>query len=101
MCFVMSGLFEETLKYLPIAYARRRGAAAQRKQRDRARIDYALAGTWSFGGIENTPVCACETGHETWAKLCLTVFERVVVGSMGHLLVAVLMALRTIGEKLS
>ena len=52
MCFGMSGLVEEMLKYLPIAHARRRGAAEQRKQRDRAYIDYALAGV-----LRSSPVC--------------------------------------------
>jgi RsiW-degrading membrane proteinase PrsW (M82 family) len=108
MCFGMTGLVEETLKYLPVAYARRRGTDAQRKRRDRAYIDYALAGALSFGKYENIGFlyAACKTGHESWAKLCLTVFERVIVGSTGHLLVAALTALRSIrrdyyGEKLS
>jgi RsiW-degrading membrane proteinase PrsW (M82 family) len=101
----MAGLVEETLKYLPIAYARRRDAA---QRRDRAYIDYALAGALSFGVIENIGFlyASCEKGHESWARLLLTVFERVVVGASGHLLVAALTALRAIrrdyyGEKLS
>ena len=106
--FGMAGLVEETLKYLPIAYARRRGTAEQRQRRNRAYIDYALAGALSFGVVENIGFlyAACEQGHETGPKLVLTLFERMVVGSLGHLLVASLTALRAIrrdyyGDRLS
>lgn len=94
----MAGLVEETLKYLPIYYARRRGVAEQRQQRNRAYIDYALAGALSFSVIENIGFiyASCEQGHETWPKLMLTLFERMVVGSLGHLLAASLTALRAI-----
>ena len=38
---------------------------------------------------------ACEKGHETWPKLMLTLLER-MAGSVGHLLIASLTALRAI-----
>jgi RsiW-degrading membrane proteinase PrsW (M82 family) len=99
LTFVAAGLGEETLKYLPIAYARRRGTAKQRKQCNRAYIDYALAGTLGFGLVENIGFihAACKPGHEeTWPKLMLTLFERVILGQIGHLSVAALTALRAI-----
>lgn len=106
--FGMAGLVEETLKYLPIVYAKGRGTEVERKWRDRAYLDYALAGALSFGVVENLGFlyAACEKGGESWGRLGLTVVERVVVGSTGHLLVAALTALRAIrrdyyGEKMS
>jgi RsiW-degrading membrane proteinase PrsW (M82 family) len=106
--FGMAGLLEETLKYLPIAYARRQGTDAQRKPRNRAYIDYALAGALSFGVVEKIafPYASCEKGNEAWPNLLRTVFERIVIGSTGHLLVACLTALCAIrrdyyGEQLS
>jgi hypothetical protein len=98
LTFVAAGLVEETLKYLAIIYARRRGTAKQRQQRNRAYIDYALAGALSFGVVESIGFlyAACEQGHETWPKLVLTLFERVVLGQLGHLSVASLTALRAI-----
>jgi PrsW family intramembrane metalloprotease len=98
LTFGMAGLVEETLKYLPIAYARRRGMAEQRQRRNRAYIDYALAGALSFGVVESIAFlyASCEKGHETWPKWVLTLFERMVVGSLGHLLVASSTALRAI-----
>ena len=96
LAFGMAGLIEETLKYLPIAYARRRAKAKGNQQRDRAYIDYALAGAMSFSVIENLGFLyvACQPGHEAWPKLMLTLLERVVVGSTGHILTAALTALR-------
>ena len=93
--YLVAGLVEETLKYLPIAYARRRGTAEQRQQRNRAYVDYAMAGALSFGMLESIGFlyAACEQGHETGARLAFTLAER-IVGSIGHLLVASITALR-------
>jgi len=96
MTFVGAGLVEETLKYLPVAYARRRRANTREHRRgDRSYIDYAVAGTLSFGLTEmiGFVYTACESGNEGGLKLVLTVFER-LVGQVGHLSVAVLTALR-------
>ena len=97
LSFLVAGLVEETLKYLPIAYARRRGTAEERKQRDRAYVDYAVAGALGFGVVESIGFlyAACEHGHETGSKVMFTLFER-VVGSIGHLLLASLTALRAL-----
>ncbi|TAQ86741.1 hypothetical protein B7494_g4947 [Chlorociboria aeruginascens] len=96
--FVAAGFAEETLKYLPIAYVRRRGTAKQRQQRNRAYIDYALAGALGFGLVEAIGFlyASCEQGHESWAQLVLIIFERVVIGQTAHLSVACLTALRAI-----
>jgi RsiW-degrading membrane proteinase PrsW (M82 family) len=106
--YVTAGFVEETLKYLPITYARRRGTPKQRQLRNRAYIDYALAGALSFSVVETIAFlyASCEKGHETWAKLVLTLFERIVLGQLGHLSVASLTALRAIrrdyyGDQLS
>lgn len=108
LTFVAAGLGEEILKYLPIAYARRRGTPEQRKPRNRAYIDYAMAGALSFGLVESIGFfyASCEQGNETWPRLALTVFERVILGQTGHLAVTALTALRAIrrdyyGEPLS
>jgi RsiW-degrading membrane proteinase PrsW (M82 family) len=108
LTFVAAGLIEETLKYLPIVYARHRGTTSERKQRSRAYIDYVLAGALSFSVVENIGFLyvSCEQGHETWPRLLLTLFERIVLGQTGHLLCASLTALRAIrrdyyGDQLS
>ena len=94
--FIGAGFLEETLKYLPIAYARRQSTVEDKEPRNRSYIDYALAGALSFGVVENIAFLysSCEKGRETWPKLMLTVFERVVLSSFGHLLVGSLTALR-------
>ena len=96
LTFPVAGLVEESLKYIPIAYARRRGTVEQRKQRNRAYIDYAVTSALSFGLVESIGFlyASCEQGHETWPKLMVTLFERIIVGSLGHLLAASLTALR-------
>lgn len=95
LSFLGASLVEESLKYLLIVYARRRVAAELRKRRDRAYVDYAVAGALGFGVVEAIGFiyAAVESGGETWLRLMFTLFER-VAGSIGHLLVAALMALR-------
>ena len=97
LSFLAASLGEETLKYVPIAYARRSGTPEQKKQRDRAYVDYAVSGALGFGVVEAIGFiyAACEQGRETWPRLMFTVFER-MVGSVGHLLIAALTALRAI-----
>jgi RsiW-degrading membrane proteinase PrsW (M82 family) len=96
--FIAAGLVEEALKCLPIVYARRRGTPKSRKPRDRAYIDYALAGALSFGVVEciGSIYGACIDGQKTLPKILLTLFERVVIGSFGHLLLGFSTALRAI-----
>ncbi|PMD42996.1 hypothetical protein L207DRAFT_509573 [Hyaloscypha variabilis F] len=96
LTFVAAGFGEEILKYAPIAYARRRGEREEKKRGSRAYVDYALAGALSFSLIENIGFlyAAVEKGGESWSRLAFSVFERVVVGGMGHLTMSVLTALR-------
>ncbi|KAF8851024.1 hypothetical protein BDZ45DRAFT_696256 [Acephala macrosclerotiorum] len=93
--FVAAGLVEETLKYLPIAFARRWGTPKERKQRDRAYIDYAIAGALSFSLVEAIGFfyASVENMNESRSRLMLTLFER-SVGQVGHLACAALTALR-------
>ena len=97
LSFFGASLVEESLKYLSIVYARRRAAPEGRKRRDRVYVDYAVAGALGFGVVEAIGFiyAAVESGGETWPRLMFTLFER-VVGSLGHLSVAALMALRAL-----
>ena len=96
--FTTAGLGEELLKFLPIIWARRSGTPEERKPRDRAYLDYAISAALSFGVVEGIGFLhtACVTGKETGAKLALSVVERLGLGSTGHVLMAVLTALRAI-----
>ena len=97
LSFFGASLVEESLKYVSIVYARRRGKAEGRKRGDRAYVDYAVAGALGFGVVEAIGFiyAAVEPGGETGSRLVLTLFER-LGGSFGHFLVAALMALRAI-----
>ncbi|KAH8666036.1 hypothetical protein BGZ60DRAFT_378472 [Tricladium varicosporioides] len=105
--YIGAGLCEETLKYLPVVYCRRRGASEDRKQRDRAYLDYAMAGALSFGIVESIGfIYGSVKEQQSWPKLALTLFERVVIGQLGHLAAAALTAFRAIrkdyyGDKMS
>ena len=106
--FGVAGVFEETLKYLPILYARHRENTKEKKRRNGAYLDYVLAGSLSFTIVESIGFlyASVEHGQESWPKLALTIFERIGIGSTGHLLVAALTALRAIrrdyyGDKMS
>jgi hypothetical protein len=77
-------------------YARRRGTAADRRHRSRAYLDYAVAGSLAFGVVEAIGFfySSCVRGEETGGRLALTVCERLLLGSTGHVLMAALSALR-------
>ena len=94
--FTAAGVGEEVLKFLPVLYARRRGTAQDRKPRDRAYLDYVMASSLAFGVIEGIGFIftACGKNGETGGKLALSVLERLLLGSTGHVLMAVLSALR-------
>lgn len=102
LTFVAAGLVEETLKYLPIVYAHHRDAVKKRRRRNRAYIDYALAGGLSFSLMENIGFlyASSEGSNDTWPKLLLTLFERMVLGQLGHLSMSLLTALRAIRRDL-
>ena len=108
LTFLAAGFVEESLKYIPIAYARRRGTVEQRKQRNRAYIDYTVTSALGFSLVESIGFLygSCEQGHEAWPRLMVTLVERIIVGSLGHLLAASLTALRATkrdyyGDKMS
>ncbi len=93
--FSAAGLGEETLKYLPVMWDRRRGRAEERKPRRRAYVDYAIASSLAFGVIEGLGFILSYVKHEdSGNRLALNVFERLLLGSTGHVLMAVLSALR-------
>ncbi|RHZ67351.1 uncharacterized protein CDV56_108983 [Aspergillus thermomutatus] len=95
LTYLAAGLVEEVLKYIPVIYARRRDVT-KKQRRERAYIDYVLAGALGFSVVENIGFIytACEGGQESWPRLLLTFVERVVLGQLGHLSVACLTALR-------
>ena len=90
--FLMAGLIEESVKYVPIMYARHRDRA---KRRNRAYLDYAVAGALGFGLVENLGFLYASRA-ESWPKLARTLVERVSVSAVGHLLVGLLTALRAV-----
>lgn len=94
--FVAAGFVEEVVKFLPVVYARHRDGKDRKKSKSRAYLDYVFAGALSFGVIESIAFLytACEEGNESWSKLALTAFERIVLGQLGHLSVSALTALR-------
>jgi len=95
-CFSAAGLGEEVLKLLPIIYESQRGTPEERKPRHRSYLDYVMASSLAFGVVEVIGFfySSCVSGKETGAKLALTVVERLALGSSGHVLMAVLSALR-------
>jgi hypothetical protein len=108
LVFIAADLVEKTLKCLPIAYARRRGTPEHQTPRDRAYLDYALAGALICGVVEciGSTYGVCVEAQNTLRQLLVMVFERVIIGSPGHALLGSLTALRAIrkdycGEKLS
>ena len=96
--YLTAGLVEETVKYLPVLWARRRDTNKETKPRKRAYLDYVLAGALSFGLVECIGFIYTSAKHpnETWGVLAQNAFERIVIGQTGHLLVAALTALRAI-----
>ncbi|KAL8761032.1 MAG: hypothetical protein Q9184_002821 [Pyrenodesmia sp. 2 TL-2023] len=93
LAYIIAGLVEETLKYLPIVYAHRHGSSTA----SMVYLDYALAGALSFGVVETIGFLAVVAGsHEGWGRFALTALERIIGGALGHLLTAVLTALRAI-----
>ncbi|OJJ42752.1 hypothetical protein ASPZODRAFT_137145 [Penicilliopsis zonata CBS 506.65] len=94
LAFLAAGLIEEIIKFLPVVYARKK-KASKSKRKSNTYVDYAIAGALGFSLAEQIGFIyvACEPGHETGWILVRTLAER-AVGSLGHLLVAWLTALR-------
>ena len=96
MAYIIAGGVEELAKYLPIAYVRHQqqrhspAAAANKKALpNEIYVQYAAAASLGFSTIENLLYTkASVRAGERGAKLALTIFERVVVGGIGHTLTA-------------
>jgi len=108
LSFAAAGLCEEVLKYLPVVYAQRRGREKERKERNRAYIDYAVAGALSFTLIESIGFIygTAEQDQGTWPIFIMTCAERLFMAPIAHLSVGALSALRATrrdfyGEKMS
>lgn len=84
-----TGLVEELLKFMPVLYARSRGEQVS------TYIDFALAGASSFRVVETIGFLYGAVEHSAGGRfLALTIFERIIGGTLGHLLTAALTGLR-------
>lgn len=93
MTYIIAGGVEELMKYLPIAYLRRRAAETRKPIAEEVYVQYAAAASLGFSTIENILYTkASVKAGERGAKLALTIFERVVAGGIGHTLTAWLIA---------
>lgn len=95
--YVMAGGFEELMKFFPVLYARRRDQK-KKLRRDRAYIDYALAGALSLVTVECIGFISdtCANGIQGWVEPLVTLAQRLVAGTLGHVLTALLTSLRAI-----
>lgn len=93
--FVMAGGFEETLKYLPVAYAKRSERVSEKKHRN-IYLDYALAGSLGIATVECIGFLhdTYANGIQSMLELIVTLAQRLVAGTAGHLSTAILTALR-------
>jgi RsiW-degrading membrane proteinase PrsW (M82 family) len=88
LTFLAAGLVEETLKYLPIIWARR-----QKGEGDGAYLDYVMSGALSFGVVEGIGFLYAQKDVSN-SQFALTLLERIVPAQIGHLSMAALTALR-------
>lgn len=95
--YVMAGGFEELLKYTPVLYARRRDQQRHTRH-DRAYIDYALAGAISLVTVECIGYISdtCASGIQGWVEPIVTLAQRLVAGTLGHVLASLLTSLRAV-----
>ena len=98
--FFGAAITEESLKYLPVAYYRRslKTADTHVQRRSRASLDYALAWGLGLGLVETVGgvYTSVTDPQSTWAKITLTVCERLILGASAHLITAALSSLRSI-----
>ncbi|KAH6644926.1 hypothetical protein BKA67DRAFT_586479 [Truncatella angustata] len=95
LAFITAGLIEEYMKYCALNLARRYGRVT--KQRDFLTV--AVAAALGFSTIENIGfVYAAVREKQPTNELFLTVAERVVVGSTGHSLPALLVGINAVQE---
>lgn len=95
--YVMAGGFEEWLKYLPVLYARKRNQRYE-KRRDLAYIDFALAGALSLVTVECIGYISdtCASDIQGWVEPIVTLAQRLVAGTLGHVLASLLTSLRAV-----
>ncbi|KAM0717831.1 hypothetical protein Q7P37_006163 [Cladosporium fusiforme] len=97
-----AGLVEEGLKYLALRLAVWRA----RPKHEQEYLIYAAAAGLGYGTIENILVTyGSVTNKDSTAMLALTTFERLIFASVGHTIMALLTALKSVrrdarGEKL-
>lgn len=95
LSFGLAGLAEELLKYLSVVYVpRRHGSGKEDKSLDRAYMDSAAAAALGFGTVENIGFLVSASRHESWPRLLLTLSERILLGSVGHVALGTMSALR-------
>jgi len=96
LSYVGAGFTEEMLKYLPVIYASHRGTIKDRTSRNRAYIDYVLAAALGYSVSEGVAYlyAVCESGQMNKSLILLTLFERLILGFVGHLSYACLTAIR-------
>ena len=101
--YIGSALLEEAIKYFALRLAVRHACP----RHEHEYLIYAALAGLGFGTIENTLVTyASITGDETGRMVALGLFERVILASLGHTIMALLTGLQSIrrdarGEKLS
>jgi RsiW-degrading membrane proteinase PrsW (M82 family) len=101
--YIGSAVLEEAIKY----FALRLAVRFARPRHEHEHLIYAALAGLGFGTVENTLVTyASITGKETGGMVALGLFERVVLASMGHTIMALLTGLQSIrrdarGEKLA
>ena len=95
--FIMAGGFEEVLKYLPVTYAKHLDQKLE-KRRDRTYLDFAVAGSLGIATVECIGFLhdTYASGSHEWLAPFVTLAQRLIAGSMGHILVAVLTSFRAI-----
>jgi RsiW-degrading membrane proteinase PrsW (M82 family) len=101
--YIGSAVLEEAIKYFALRLAIR----SARPRHEHEYLIYAALAGLGFGTIENSLVTyASITGDETGGMIALGLFERVILASLGHTIMALLTGLQSIrrdarGEKLA
>lgn len=93
--YIIAGVWEEGVKYLPAAYALRRTPASDLQTRRHTVLQYAIASGLGFGTMELFLfVFGAAVEGDRFPALLLAVIERLVVGSPSHVLLTSLFGLR-------
>lgn len=94
--YVMAGGMEEILKYMPILYARRQCNKHKACRREPMYIDFSIAGGLGLVTVEciGYIVDTCHSGLPGWVAPLVTLAQRQVAGTMGHVVVSLLTSYR-------